>query len=144
MTLPNFLECEYSNVGRVPAMLNGCVGIKPTVGKVSTMGVIPACKSLDCVSCFARNVEDGALVIRLMEVRAWTYLGFSPKSKKSKRFHYTSCLFCKDAWEAEFRGEGNHLKIRVNLGWKSMDNIIARRLSILLLKSEWIFQKLAR
>ena len=51
-------------------MLNGCVGIKPTVGKVSTAGVVPACRSLDCISCFAHSVEDGALVVGLMEVRS--------------------------------------------------------------------------
>ena len=55
-------------VGRVPAMLNGCVGIKPTVRKVSSQGLVPACRSLDCISCFARTVEDGAKVVKLMEV----------------------------------------------------------------------------
>ncbi len=54
--------------GRVPAMLNGCVGIKPTVQKVSSHGLVPACRSLDCISCFARTVEDGVKVIKLMEV----------------------------------------------------------------------------
>lgn len=54
--------------GRVPAMLNGCVGIKPTVGRVSTKGVVPACRALDCISCFARCVDDGALVVSIMEV----------------------------------------------------------------------------
>lgn len=56
------------NAGRIPAQFNGCVGIKPTVGKVSTSGVVPACRSLDCLSCFARSVKDAALVIRLMQV----------------------------------------------------------------------------
>ena len=54
-------------VGRVPAMLNGCVGIKPTVGKVSTLGVVPACRSLDCVSCFARTVEDASRIVEIMQ-----------------------------------------------------------------------------
>ena len=49
-------------------MLNGCVGIKPTVGRVSSQGVVPACRALDCISCFARTVEDGALVVKLMQV----------------------------------------------------------------------------
>lgn len=50
-------------------MLNGCVGIKPTVGSVTSSGVVPACRSLDCISCFSRTVEDGALVTRIMQVR---------------------------------------------------------------------------
>jgi allophanate hydrolase len=42
----------------VPAALNGLVGLKPSLGVVSTRGVVPACRSLDCVSVFARNVAD--------------------------------------------------------------------------------------
>ena len=56
--------------GRIPAQFNGCVGIKPTVGMVTTQGVVPACQSLDCISCFARSVDDAATVIQLMQVRA--------------------------------------------------------------------------
>lgn len=58
---------DTAGSGRIPAQFNGCVGIKPTVGKVSTSGVVPACRSLDCLSCFARSVKDAALVIRLMQ-----------------------------------------------------------------------------
>lgn len=49
-------------------MFNGCIGIKPTVGRLSTRGVVPACKSLDCVSVFAQTVADGAAIARIMEV----------------------------------------------------------------------------
>ena len=55
--------------GRVPAMFNGCVGVKPTVGRLSTLGVVPAARALDCVTVFSQNVADGAAVARLMEVR---------------------------------------------------------------------------
>lgn len=54
-------------LGRVPAGNNGIVGIKPSVGRFSTTGVVPACYLLDCVSVFALAVEDGAEVARLME-----------------------------------------------------------------------------
>jgi allophanate hydrolase len=56
--------------GRVPAMFNGCVGVKPTVGRLSTRGVVPAARALDCVTVFSQTVADGAAVARLMEVRA--------------------------------------------------------------------------
>ena len=62
-------SCSNTFAGRIPAMFNGCVGIKPTVGRLSTRGVVPACKSLDCVSVFAQSVEDGAAIARIMEVR---------------------------------------------------------------------------
>ena len=54
--------------GRIPAGFNGCVGLKATVGRVSTTGVVPACSSLDCLTCFATNVRDAATVIQVMQV----------------------------------------------------------------------------
>ena len=59
-------------------MLNGCVGIKPTVGRVSSQGVVPACRALDCISCFARTVEEGALVVQIMQVAPSVRGGASP------------------------------------------------------------------
>ena len=52
------LGTDTAGSGRVPAALNGIVGLKPSVGAVSTRGVVPACRSLDCVSVFAACVED--------------------------------------------------------------------------------------
>jgi allophanate hydrolase len=52
------LGTDTAGSGRVPAALNGLVGLKPSLGVVSTRGVVPACRSLDCVSVFARNVAD--------------------------------------------------------------------------------------
>ena len=57
-----------ASAGRVPAGMNGCVGIKATIGYVSTAGVVPAARSLDCLTCLARSVEDAALVMRTMRV----------------------------------------------------------------------------
>ena len=54
------LGTDTAGSGRVPAALNGIVGLKPTRGWVSGSGVVPACRSLDCVSVFARDV-GGAL-----------------------------------------------------------------------------------
>jgi allophanate hydrolase len=52
----------------VPAAFNNLVGLKPTRGWLSTRGVVPACRSLDCVSIFALRVEDAAVVARLAGV----------------------------------------------------------------------------
>ena len=60
------LGTDTAGSGRVPAGLNGCVGMKGTVGYISTVGVVPACASLDCLTCFASSVEDGAKVMRIM------------------------------------------------------------------------------
>ncbi|HZP60960.1 MAG TPA: allophanate hydrolase, partial [Opitutaceae bacterium] len=48
--------------GRVPAGLNNLVGLKPTRGALSARGVVPACRSLDCVSIFALTCTDAAEV----------------------------------------------------------------------------------
>ncbi|KAH7018634.1 putative glutamyl-tRNA amidotransferase subunit A [Macrophomina phaseolina] len=52
------LGTDTAGSGRVPAALNGIVGLKPSKGTVSTHGVVPACKTLDCVSVFARSLDD--------------------------------------------------------------------------------------
>ncbi|MET0963384.1 MAG: allophanate hydrolase [Noviherbaspirillum sp.] len=52
------LGTDTAGSGRVPAGLNGIVGLKPTRGLLSTRGVVPACRSLDCVSIFAHTVAD--------------------------------------------------------------------------------------
>ncbi len=52
------LGTDTAGSGRVPAALNNIVGLKPTFGVLSNSGVVPACRTLDCVSIFALNVED--------------------------------------------------------------------------------------
>ena len=49
------LGTDTAGSGRVPAAFNALVGLKPTPGTVSTAGIVPACRSLDCVSIFAKS-----------------------------------------------------------------------------------------
>ena len=51
------LGTDTAGSGRVPAACNGIVGLKPTRGRIGASGVVPACRSLDCVSVFARTVD---------------------------------------------------------------------------------------
>ncbi len=51
------LGTDTAGSGRVPAALQGIVGMKATVGTVSTQGVVPACRSFDCVSVFAGDLD---------------------------------------------------------------------------------------
>lgn len=57
------LGTDTAGSGRVPASFNNIVGLKPTRGLISTSGVVPACRSLDCVSLFALTVADAACVL---------------------------------------------------------------------------------
>lgn len=59
------LGTDTAGSGRVPAAFNNLVGIKPTRGLLSTSGVVPACKSLDCVSIFALNHSDARYLLSL-------------------------------------------------------------------------------
>lgn len=52
------LGTDTAGSGRVPAAFNELVGFKPSRGRWSTRGVVPACRSLDCVSVFTRSVAD--------------------------------------------------------------------------------------
>lgn len=61
------LGTDTAGSGRIPAAFNQIVGLKPTPGRVSTAGVLPACRSLDCVSVFAHTVEDAAHVLHQIE-----------------------------------------------------------------------------
>lgn len=52
------LGTDTAGSGRVPAAFNNLIGLKPTRGSLSTSGVVPACRSLDCVSIFALTSAD--------------------------------------------------------------------------------------
>jgi allophanate hydrolase len=56
--VPLALGTDTAGSGRVPAMCNNIVGLKPSLGLISITGVVPACRSLDCVSVFALTVDD--------------------------------------------------------------------------------------
>jgi allophanate hydrolase len=56
------LGTDTAGSGRVPAAFNGLVGFKPTKGRWSTSGVVPACRTLDCVTVMTRDVADAVLV----------------------------------------------------------------------------------
>jgi allophanate hydrolase len=71
------LGTDTAGSGRVPAGFCNLVGVKPTRGLVSTRGVVPACRSLDCVSIFALCCDDGAVVLDVLA-------GFDPADPYSR------------------------------------------------------------
>ena len=60
--VPFSLGTDTAGSGRVPAAFNGIVGLKPSLGALSTSGVVPACRTLDTISIFARDVGDAFMV----------------------------------------------------------------------------------
>jgi allophanate hydrolase len=71
------LGTDTAGSGRVPAAFNNVVGLKPSRGLVSTRGVVPACRSLDCVSIFAPTAADAFAVLE-------TAAGFDPDDPLSR------------------------------------------------------------
>jgi allophanate hydrolase len=76
--VPFALGTDTAGSGRVPAGLNNIVGLKPTKGAVSARGVVPACRTLDCVSIFALTVEDAATIYQIV---SW----FDPEDPFSRK-----------------------------------------------------------
>jgi allophanate hydrolase len=72
------LGTDTAGSGRVPAAFNNLIGYKPTRGWLSTRGVVPACRSLDCVSIFAFTATDAR---RILEVSA----GYDEEDVYSRR-----------------------------------------------------------
>jgi allophanate hydrolase len=74
------LGTDTAGSGRVPAAFNNIVGLKPTRGLLSTRGVVPACRSLDCVSIFGLTAEDARAVLAVAR-------GFDSNDPFSRRPH---------------------------------------------------------
>jgi allophanate hydrolase len=72
------LGTDTAGSGRVPAAFNNIVGLKPTRGLLSARGVVPACRSLDCVSVFALTAGDTEAVLGVAA-------GFDPADPFARR-----------------------------------------------------------
>lgn len=59
------LGTDTAGSGRIPAGLNELIGLKPSLGLLSTKGVVPACRSLDCVSIFTKTAAEAETVLRI-------------------------------------------------------------------------------
>ncbi|WP_269914674.1 allophanate hydrolase [Acinetobacter sp. HY1485] len=65
--VPFALGTDTAGSGRVPAGFNNIVGLKPSKGRFSNTGLVPACKTLDCISIFALTASDAGFVAHIME-----------------------------------------------------------------------------
>jgi allophanate hydrolase len=72
------LGTDTAGSGRVPAALNHLVGLKPTKGRWSTRGVVPACRTQDCVAVFTSTSAEAAVLDDVLT-------GFDPEEPFSRR-----------------------------------------------------------
>jgi allophanate hydrolase len=91
------LGTDTAGSGRVPAAFNNLVGLKPTRGLVSTAGVVPACRTLDCVSVFARSCGRALQVLETMQ-------GYDAEDP-----------FSRDGGAVALRGEGIRFAVPADL-----------------------------
>lgn len=112
------LGTDTAGSGRVPAAFHGLVGLKPTRGVLSTLGVVPACKSIDCVSIFAHHADD---VQRVFDVargvadgdpyaREWMPLAATARSFAPKRSLRGVRFGVPRAAQREFFGDDSYAR----------------------------------
>jgi allophanate hydrolase len=75
------LGTDTAGSGRVPAMFGNIVGLKPTPGSISAIGVVPACRSIETVSVFATTVDEALAALRAIA-------GYDPADPYSRQRPY--------------------------------------------------------
>jgi allophanate hydrolase len=143
------LGTDTAGSGRVPAAFNGLIGLKPTRGLLSTLGVVPACRTLDCVSIFANTAHDAHTVFQAAR-------GFDPLDPYS-RTGQTASPWLGGAFrfgvparnQLEFFGDDE----AEALYWQALERIDGTRIEIdfgvfreaanLLYSGPWVAERLA-
>ncbi|ANW05908.1 allophanate hydrolase [Bradyrhizobium icense] len=86
------LGTDTGGSGRIPAGFNEVVGIKPTIGLVSSRGLVPNCPTIDCVSIFCNTVMDGEAILDVIE-------GFDPEDPYSRPATHSTAAGCGKAFQ---------------------------------------------
>ncbi|MEO7578307.1 MAG: allophanate hydrolase [Massilia sp.] len=144
------LGTDTAGSGRVPAGLNNIVGLKPSRGLLSTKGVLPACRSLDCVSVFAANVEDAWTVTQA----AAGYDAAEPYSRPlkqlgPKRRAYRVAVpaqlefYGDDAARAAFDASLEKLRALPGVDLGTIDFTPFREAALLLYQGPWVAERMA-
>jgi allophanate hydrolase len=143
------LGTDTAGSGRVPAALNNLYGFKPARGAWSSLGVVPACESLDCVTVFAHDLEDCAAVdeaARSFEVRDKWSRQLPPMGREKPRF------ICLPRQEPEFFGDLAEAYLRAwrnftatleksGLPVRRIDTDIFNRAAAILYDGPWIAER---
>ena len=145
------LGTDTAGSGRVPAAFNGIIGLKPTRGLLSTSGVVPACRSLDCVSIFALNLADAE---RVFDV-CIGYDDKDPFSRKAASYTTRACswrLGVPNIGDLEFFGDSESEQLYqqavarlVASGWQTVNFDLKpfRQVAELLYAGPWVVERLA-
>src|SRR5277367_420958 len=110
------LGTDTAGSGRVPAAFNNIVGLKPSLGRLSTSGVVPACRSLDCVSILSLTCDDAVRVLSVAE-------GFDAEDSFSRPVEQVSLAGLRIGVP-----EGNQLKFFGDLEYPKLFDAAAARI----------------
>jgi allophanate hydrolase len=137
------LGTDTAGSGRVPAGCTNIVGLKPTPGALSTAGVVPACRSLDCVSVFALTAEDA---FRVFEVAGGSRTATEAVASSAPRFAVppaSSLEFFGDSEQATAFGRAVD-RMR-EMGWQAseFDFTPFQDVASLLYDGPWVAERLA-
>lgn len=148
--VPFALGTDTAGSGRVPAGFQNIVGLKPTKGWFSTRGVVPACRTLDCVSIFALSVTDAHTVSQVVGVfdpldpyarpSRVVAAGMSPRPKMAvpSSPSFFGDEFARDAFERSLaRLEGMGVQI------EPIDFQPFAELAALLYQGPWVAERLS-
>ncbi|KAG4442389.1 hypothetical protein IFR05_002091, partial [Cadophora sp. M221] len=150
--VPFALGTDTAGSGRVPAGLNNIVGLKPTRGLLSARGVVPACRSLDCVSILALTTEDAQLVLQIASVYdekdafsrpvPTTHLAYTSISKPRIAICDSPPWFGKTEQKAAY---SRALEKCSTLGWELIptDFTSLFKLASLLYEGPWVAERFA-
>ncbi len=147
------LGTDTAGSGRVPAAFNNLVGWKPTKGLLSTRGLVPACRSLDCVSVFALTCADAAAVAAVVAAydEADPYSRPAPPGARGE-FPATFRFGVPRAGQLEFFGDGEAARLYAEsverlrtLGGESVEIDFApfSETAALLYSGPWVAERLA-
>jgi allophanate hydrolase len=143
------LGTDTAGSGRVPAGFNNIVGVKPTRGLVSAAGVVPACRSLDCVSVFAGSAQEGWAVLAVAQGHdaADPYSRFPQLNSLPPQFHF-GVLMEKDRSFDHADGpvlyEAAIARLRALGGTPvEIDYVPFHAVALLLYQGPWVAERLA-
>jgi allophanate hydrolase len=148
--VPFSLGTDTAGSGRVPAGLNNIVGLKPTKGRISTSGLVPACRSLDCISVFALSVADAESVAEILEgfdeVDSYSRTQTTPTTyfPQQPRFGIPSSLNWFGDTNAEAAWQLSLEKLRKNnIDLVELDFSLMYQLAELLYGGPWVAERYA-
>ncbi len=142
------LGTDTAGSGRVPAAFNNLVGFKPTKGRWSTSGLVPACRSLDCITVLTKTLREAFLVD---EVVRGLDAGdpFSRVEPAGYRARHGRVAILPEA-QREFFGHGEYARLYagaidrlVQLGWEVVEFDYAPFLEVakMLYQGPWVTER---